>query len=62
MGRLNWSMKACGIVLLWAATAAILPAQTTKNAASVPTFTTLLNFDGTNGAYPRASPATCRLP
>jgi uncharacterized repeat protein (TIGR03803 family) len=43
MSELNWMMKACGVLLLWAAAAAALPAQT---------FTTLLSFDGTNGQYP----------
>jgi uncharacterized repeat protein (TIGR03803 family) len=45
MGKLNWGMKACGVFLLWAATAAALPAQT---------FTTLHSFNGTNGSEPYA--------
>jgi uncharacterized repeat protein (TIGR03803 family) len=43
MCKLNWSIKACGIFLLWTATAAALPAQT---------FTTLHSFDGTDGSLP----------
>jgi len=45
MRRFNSSMRACGIVLLWAATAAVLPAQG---------FKTLLSFNGTDGANPTA--------
>ena len=45
MSRFNSGMKACGIFLLWAATAAALPAQT---------FTTLHSFDNTDGGFPRA--------
>ena len=37
--------KACGVLLLWAATAVALPAQT---------FTTLYTFDYTDGAFPMA--------
>jgi uncharacterized repeat protein (TIGR03803 family) len=43
MSELNWMMKACGVFLLWAAAAVAVSAQT---------FTTLVNFDGTNGASP----------
>src|SRR5580658_552583 len=43
MGKLNWGMKACSIFLLWAATAAALPAQT---------FTTLHSFNGKDGSLP----------
>ena len=43
MYKLIWSIKACGIFLLWAATAAALPAQT---------FTTLHSFEGTDGSLP----------
>jgi uncharacterized repeat protein (TIGR03803 family) len=43
MGRLGWSERACTAFLICAATAIGLPAQT---------FTTLVNFDGTNGANP----------
>jgi uncharacterized repeat protein (TIGR03803 family) len=46
MGKSNWSMKACGVILLWAAAAAALPAQT---------FTTLVNFDTATGAVPTDS-------
>jgi len=45
MRKLNWFTEACVISLLWAATAAALPAQT---------FTTLHNFDGTHGSLPFA--------
>jgi hypothetical protein len=60
MGKFNWGMRACGALLLWAATAITLPAQTM---ASVPpvqtplvaprvTFTTLFSFDDyANGPY-----------
>jgi uncharacterized repeat protein (TIGR03803 family) len=41
MNRFNCVTKACGVFLLWAATAVALPAQT---------FTTLFNFDSTDGA------------
>lgn len=43
----NWWIKACGVFLLWTATAFVLPAQT---------FTTLHNFDGTDGSNPAAAP------
>jgi uncharacterized repeat protein (TIGR03803 family) len=43
--QFNWSMKACGTLFLWAATAVALPAQT---------FTTLHSFDGYFGANPSA--------
>jgi len=43
MGKLNWTIKACSIFLLWATTAIALPAQT---------LTTLYSFDGTDGALP----------
>jgi len=45
MGRLNWVTTACCIFLMWAAAAVALPAQT---------YTTLHNFDGTDGANPAA--------
>ena len=45
MAKLNWVTEACGVLLLWAAAATALPAQT---------FTTLHSFDGTDGAYPVA--------
>src|SRR5580658_9658731 len=45
MYKFNWSMKTCSILILWAATAAALPAQT---------FTTLHSFDGTDGGFPSA--------
>jgi uncharacterized repeat protein (TIGR03803 family) len=45
MSILNWMMKACGVVLLWAMTAAVPHAQT---------FTTLHSFDETmDGAFPK---------
>jgi uncharacterized repeat protein (TIGR03803 family) len=53
MGKLNLSMKACGVFLLWAAIVVGLSAQTTA-VAPIVTFTTLHNFDGTDGADPKA--------
>lgn len=41
--RRNWWLSACGMLLLWAASAIALSAQT---------FTTLHSFDGTDGAAP----------
>jgi len=46
MNKLKWGMKACGILLLWAAAAMALPAPTT--------FTSLHIFDGTDGQNPYA--------
>jgi uncharacterized repeat protein (TIGR03803 family) len=43
MSKFNWWMRTCGIFLLWAATAAALPAQT---------FVTLHSFDFTDGGTP----------
>ena len=43
MSKLNWATKSCAIFLLWATAVAALPAQT---------FTTLHNFDGTDGNDP----------
>jgi uncharacterized repeat protein (TIGR03803 family) len=45
MRKFNLGMRACGIFLLWAATAVALPAQT---------FKTLHRFDGTDGKKPSA--------
>ncbi len=45
MGRLGWGDRACALLLLCAATAIASPAQT---------FTSLLSFDDTDGAYPEA--------
>ena len=45
MSKSNLWMKACGVFLLWAATAVVLSAQT---------FTVLLSFDGTNNSQPDA--------
>jgi uncharacterized repeat protein (TIGR03803 family) len=53
MSKFNWSMRACGIFLLWAAMAVALPAQTTAVAPTV-TFTTLHTFDQTDGSGPLA--------
>jgi len=44
--KLNSVTKACGVFLLWATTAIVLPAQT---------FTTLHNFDGSDGSGPFAA-------
>src|SRR5271154_2072850 len=46
MGKVDAWQKACAIFLLCAATAIVSPAQT---------FNTLVNFNGTNGAYPNVS-------
>ena len=43
MNKLNWRKKACAVAFLFAATAIAAPAQT---------FTTLVSFDGSNGATP----------
>jgi uncharacterized repeat protein (TIGR03803 family) len=45
MIRFNWGRKACGVILLWAAAAVALPAQT---------FTKLHTFNGTDGGNPAA--------
>jgi uncharacterized repeat protein (TIGR03803 family) len=45
MDKFNWGMRACGVLLLWTATAVAVPAQT---------FTTLHSFNGTDGEYPVA--------
>jgi uncharacterized repeat protein (TIGR03803 family) len=45
MSELSWVAKVCGALLLWAAMAAALPAQT---------FTSLHSFDNTDGATPWA--------
>jgi len=45
MAKINWSMRACSLTLLWAATAIALPAQT---------FTTLHSFNETDGNFPQA--------
>src|SRR6202167_4681567 len=42
-GKLNWGKRACAVFALCATTAIASPAQT---------FTTLVNFNGTNGAQP----------
>jgi uncharacterized repeat protein (TIGR03803 family) len=60
MVKLNWGVRACGIFLLWTATAVALPAQTTAGVppaqttavAPTVTFTTLHSFDGMDGYYP----------
>jgi uncharacterized repeat protein (TIGR03803 family) len=44
--KINWGIRTCSILLLWAATAVALPAQT---------FTTLFSFDGTDGSLPLAA-------
>jgi uncharacterized repeat protein (TIGR03803 family) len=46
MSKLSWMAKTGGVFLLWAMAAIALPAQT---------FTTLLDFNGTNGQYPEAA-------
>jgi uncharacterized repeat protein (TIGR03803 family) len=46
MGKFNWSMRACGIFLLWAVTAVALPA---------PTFTLLHTFTQKHGAGPEGA-------
>jgi len=42
MSKFNWGMRACGIFLLWAATAIALPAQN---------FSTIYTFTGSNFTY-----------
>jgi uncharacterized repeat protein (TIGR03803 family) len=53
-------MKACGVLLLWAATAVALPAQTTTVSRLGPTFTVLYSFcsqaNCTDGYFPDAAP------
>src|SRR5580700_2418957 len=49
MSSSNWCMKACGVLLLWAAAAVPLPAQTNAVTATAPVFTTPHTFDGTDG-------------
>jgi hypothetical protein len=46
LGKLNWGKRAYAVLVLCAATAIALPAQT---------FTTLFSFDGTDGARPSAA-------
>jgi uncharacterized repeat protein (TIGR03803 family) len=53
MIKFNWGMRACGVLLLWTATAVVLRPQGTAVAPRV-TFTTLHSFDGTDGTNPRA--------
>jgi uncharacterized repeat protein (TIGR03803 family) len=53
MSKLNWSMRACGILLLWATTAVTLHPQA-KAVAPTVTFTTLHSFDGMDGQNPGA--------
>jgi uncharacterized repeat protein (TIGR03803 family) len=55
MIKFNWSMRACGILFLWAATAVALPAQTTAGGPHAPKFTTLHSFDETDGSAPSAA-------
>jgi len=62
MGKLNWSMKACGVFLLWAVAAIVLPGQTAPGVLSAPArtiapavmFTLLHSFDITDGQSPYA--------
>ena len=51
--KLNSSIRACGIFLLWATAAIALPAQTTV--APTVSFTSLHSFDGTDGQFPSAA-------
>jgi len=51
----NGITRACGVFLLWATAAAVLPAQTANISPAAPTFTTLQLFDGTNGGTPLAA-------
>jgi uncharacterized repeat protein (TIGR03803 family) len=51
MSKFNWGMRVCGVLLLWAAAAVGLPAQTPARAPTV-NFTTLHSFDGIDGANP----------
>jgi len=52
MGKINLVTKACGVLLLWAATAVGLPAQTTAVSSGPPVFTRLFNFSGADGNTP----------
>jgi uncharacterized repeat protein (TIGR03803 family) len=69
MNRRNWSMKACGGLLVWVAAALAaqtggaprtqgpaiaLPGQTEVTVRPAPAFTVLHSFDYTDGAYPYA--------
>jgi uncharacterized repeat protein (TIGR03803 family) len=51
MSKLNWDMKACGVLLLKSAWAIALLAQATTSFPPAPTFTVVHSFDGTDGAY-----------
>jgi len=59
MTKPNWSMRACGVILLWAAGAVGLSAQTAAGvqaaaASALPmdTYSLLSSFNGTNGGSP----------
>jgi uncharacterized repeat protein (TIGR03803 family) len=58
MIKFNWGMRACGVFLLWAATAVALPAQTKAGVPPAQTFTTIYNFcsqtNCTDGSEPYA--------
>jgi uncharacterized repeat protein (TIGR03803 family) len=51
MIKLDWSIRACGVLLFWAAGAVITSAQTDATGAA-PTFTTVSSFDYTDGFVP----------
>jgi uncharacterized repeat protein (TIGR03803 family) len=52
MNTLNWGMKACGVLLLWAAVAIALSAQTTTGVPPAQTYTVLHSFDYADGYGP----------
>jgi uncharacterized repeat protein (TIGR03803 family) len=54
--RRRFGILCLQLCLFWAATAMLSPAQDQKPATDSATFTTLVNFDGTDGANPIAPP------
>jgi uncharacterized repeat protein (TIGR03803 family) len=49
MSKFSWWVRACGVLLLWAAAAVALPAQTTAGIPPAPTFATLHRFSPKDG-------------
>ena len=52
MSKFHWVTRTFGAFLLWPTAAVALPAQTAAVGSSAPTFTTVLNFDFTDGDGP----------
>jgi uncharacterized repeat protein (TIGR03803 family) len=52
MDKINWSMRACGIFLLWATAAVALPAQTPAGVPPAQTFTTFRSVALEHSAHP----------